>query len=175
MIVKGRHLSVRSKLPSHHPSCNYISRLFTLFHPKVGFSSSQNYHYTITVSFPSSHPVPLCFEQCFPSYPSRITHHFCNTSSIPIRLLFRGDCNLLLSLSSSLSEVRRRVPIVDVGVGSWSGGMLDGPGGAIACEGDGAIGGSRRTSRGGADPSPGGAGCVPGCAAAIPGGPYDAV
>jgi hypothetical protein len=91
---------------------------------------------------------------------------------MPIRLLFRGDCNLLLSLSSSLSEIRRRVPVADVGVGSWNGGMLDGPGGmgicggADPCAGDAAIGGSRRGSRGGA--GPGGGAC-------IPGGPYGEV
>jgi len=97
---------------------------------------------------------------------------------MPIRRLFRGDCNLLLSLSSSLSEIRRHVPVAEVGVGSWNGGMLDGPGGigiggADPCAGDAAIGGSRRVSRGGA--GPGGGACIPGGAGCIPGGPYGEV
>jgi len=103
------------------------------------------------------------------------THHFCKTSSIPIRRLFRGDCNLLLSLSSSLSDIRRRVPVVGAGFGSCSGGMLDGPGGtggAGPCAGDAAIGGSRRTSRGRA--GPGGGACIPGGAEGTPCGPYGA-
>jgi hypothetical protein len=32
--------------------------------------------------------------------------HFCNTSSMPILLRFRGERNRLSSLSSSLSELR---------------------------------------------------------------------
>jgi hypothetical protein len=89
---------------------------------------------------------------------------------MPIRLLLRGDCNLRLSLSSSLSEVRR-LSVIDVGVGSWNGGMLDGPGcagGAVAWATAAAIGGRRRTSRSGAGPGPGGT-------EGIPGGPYGAV
>ena len=97
---------------------------------------------------------------------------------MPIRLLFRGDRNLLLSLSSSLSDIRR-VPVVDVGVGSWRGGILDdgpgggrvgGGGGAVACEGRAAIGGSRWGSRDCPSPGPGGAKGIPGGGAGIPPG-----
>ena len=54
--------------------------------------------------------------------------HFCNTSSMPILLRFRGERNRLSSLSSSLSELRC-TPAVAIAVegGSWIGGMLEGP------------------------------------------------
>lgn len=62
---------------------------------------------------------------------------------MPMRLRFRGDRSLLPSLSSSLSEMRR-VPVVDAGTVSWSGGMLNGPvGNSVARAEDAAIGGSR--------------------------------
>jgi hypothetical protein len=57
---------------------------------------------------------------------STVHTHFCNTSSIPIRLRFLGDCRRLLSLSSSLSELRCTPAIAAEDV-SCIGGMLEGP------------------------------------------------
>jgi hypothetical protein len=70
--------------------------------------------------------------------------HFCNTSSIPIRLRFLGDRRRRLSLSSSLSELRCTPAIAAEDV-SCIGGMLEGPRAGAITEEAGIDGG--RTSR----------------------------
>jgi hypothetical protein len=75
--------------------------------------------------------------------------HFCNTSSIPIRLRFLGDRRRLLSLSSSLSELRC-TPAIAAEEVSCMGGMLEGPrAGAMTEEADIAGGWASRVRPGG--------------------------